>query len=412
MSPQAGRRPHVVVLTSFLPWPLASGGQVRQFHLLDAARRRARISLVVDHVGWGTPQQRAELAERWPDVSLWPGPHDPHATSDGDAAPGAASGAAVREVAGLRLRLRRLRARLDPDRSKLRTWRHPEVERALARALQDSPDLLQVEFVQTARYLPAVTPCPVLLVAHDVVSRRDRRARRVRGVARHVEVGDWRARRHERAALHRADAVVVTSTEDLAAARRLGAVQASIVPNGASDRLLDIAAGGAATRLVFVASAGHEPNLDAVSWWSEAVVPVADGLPPLCVVGAGWEAHAPQRGVEFLGYVDDLAEVLQSAVVVAPLRVGGGTKVKMVEAMVAGRPIAATPVAVEGLPVRDGVEALVTETPAVLAAAVRRLLDDAELRQRLGTAARAAARDLVWSRVAARMDAVYDGLLR
>jgi len=408
MSPQAGRRPHIVVLTSFLPWPLASGGQVRQFHLLDAARRRARISLVVDHVGWGTPQQRAELAERWPDVSLWPGPHDPHAVSVVDAP----SDAAVREVAGLRLALRRLRARLDPDRSKLRTWRHPEVERALARALQDSPDLLQVEFLQTARYVPAATPCPVLLVAHDVVSRRDRRARRVRGVARHVEVGDWRARRHERAALRRADAVVVTSTEDLAAARRLGAVQASIVPNGASDRLLDVRVGGAARRLVFVASAGHEPNLDAVSWWSEAVVPVADDLPPLRVAGAGWEGHGPQQGVEFLGYVDDLAEVLQSAVVVAPLRVGGGTKVKMVEAMVAGRPIAATPVAVEGLPVRDGVEALVAETPAALATAVRRLLDDAELRQRLGTAARAAARDLVWSRVAARMDAVYDGLLR
>jgi glycosyltransferase involved in cell wall biosynthesis len=250
-----------------------------------------------------------------------------------------------------------------------------------------------------------------MLIAHDVLSRRDPRARRLPGAAAHVHLGDMRARRHEREALRRAEVVVVTGDEDAAAVRALGAGRVEVVPNGADDALAALPLDGPVDRLLFVGWAGHEPNADAVAWWSREVVPAAPDLPPLCVAGRGWD-HAPRRpGVEYLGYVDELSGLLTTSIVVAPLRVGGGTKLKVAEAMLAGRPIAATPIAVEGLPVRDGIEALVAATPEGLAAAIRRLLGDAELRRSLGERARAAAVGLAWSHVAERMDAVYRGIL-
>jgi len=395
-------RPHIVVLTAFLPWPLTSGGQVRQYHLLDVARRRGRVTLLADFPDWGTPAERAELAVRWPDVTVGP--------SSATAADGADP--YVSKPRGhVRLGARSIRAKLDPRRSKLRTWKHPAVERALTEALADSAKLLQIEFVQSARYVPATTPCPVLLVAHDVVTRRDREARRVGGAHEHVELGGMRARLHERAAFRRADMVVVTSDEDATEALRLGANHVELVPNGADDRLTAIPVGGAADRLLFVGAAIHEPNVDAVMWWNREIVPRAPDLPPLRVAGSGWDAFPPMSGVEYLGFVPDLDALLGSSVIVAPLRVGGGTKLKMIEAMAAGRPIAATPAAAAGLPIVPGKEALVERTPDALAEAIRRLLRDAELRRTLGEAARAAVQDLLWSRVATRMDAVYDRLL-
>ena len=398
----SGESHSIVVLTPFLPWPLASGGQVRQYHLLDVARRRANVTLICDSSGWGTPGERSELAARWPDVTLFPAPDDPA---------GDIEDPIVRQARNAgRAGLRRLRARFDPRRSEVRGWRHPLVARALAEALASSPDLLQVEFLQAARYVPPGTTSRVVLVAHDVVSRRDRRARRVRGARRYVALGGVRAERHERAALRRAELVITTSEEDAAEALRLGARRVSVVPNGADDALVDIPAGGPADHLLFVGAALHSPNVDAVAWWGKHMAD-AGGLPPLSVVGAGWDLLPTVAGVRYMGFVPDLRDLLASSIVVAPLRVGGGTKLKIVEAMAAGRPIVATPIAVEGLPVRNGVEALVEQSPDGIARAVRLVLGDGDLRHRLGTAARAAARELLWSNVEKRMDAVYDELL-
>jgi glycosyltransferase involved in cell wall biosynthesis len=98
--------------------------------------------------------------------------------------------------------------------------------------------------------------------------------------------------------------------------------------------------------------------------------------------------HAGVPGVEFTGFVDDLEALYQRArVICAPILVGGGTRVKIIEAAAFGKAIVATRVGVEGLDMRDGVELLVRDDPDSFAEACLQLLDDAVLCERLGRAA-------------------------
>ena len=289
----------------------------------------------------------------------------------------------------------------------VRHYPNPATAAAIHEALADGADLIQVEYVQMAAYVPPQPRPKVVLVAYDVLARRAHRARQVAGAGRHVELGDWRARRHEAAAFRAADVVVVTGEHERPAAVAAGARVVRVIPNGADDRLIQIPAGGGPDKLVFVGWGGHTPNRDALSWWVEAVAPLIREDVVLTVAGDGWDDVAPDPRVRMFGYCSNISSLLTDAIAVLPLRVGGGVKLKTVEAMAAGRPIIATPVAVEGLPVRDGIEALVRDTPQGIASAVGELRGDSELRRRLGEAARQAARPFLWSRVVRQMDELY-----
>jgi glycosyltransferase involved in cell wall biosynthesis len=277
---------------------------------------------------------------------------------------------------------------------------------ALERVLAEGVDLIQVEQPQMYHYAPPAPRPPLLLVEPDVLIRRDLRARSASGADRYIDLGGRRARRHEREALRSAEMVVVTCEEDRLAAAAAGARQVRVVPNGARPDLLDIPPGGA-ERLLFVGWGGHTPNRDALAWWIEEVVPELPEGTVLQVAGAGWEGFLDHPGLRFHGFVEDLRRLLAGALVVVPLRVGGGTKLKMIDAMAAGRAIVTTPVGAEGLPLRDGVEALIRDTATGIASAIRLIQDDAHLRQALGSAARDAVQPLLWPRIAKRMGDVY-----
>jgi glycosyltransferase involved in cell wall biosynthesis len=89
------------------------------------------------------------------------------------------------------------------------------------------------------------------------------------------------------------------------------------------------------------------------------------------------------------GLVDDVRSYLErAAVVIAPLRIGGGTRLKIVEAMAMGKPIVSTRIGAEGLDVHDDVDLLLADTAEDFAAQVVRVLDDPSLAQHLGEAAR------------------------
>jgi glycosyltransferase involved in cell wall biosynthesis len=118
------------------------------------------------------------------------------------------------------------------------------------------------------------------------------------------------------------------------------------------------------------------------------------------VAGRNPDALGPLRdhpGVRVLGEVADTAPVLERAgLVVVPLRSGGGTRLKVLEALAHGRPVASTAKGAEGLPLgeRDGV--VVADTAADLARTVDALHADPARRTALGTAARAAATPYDW----------------
>jgi glycosyltransferase involved in cell wall biosynthesis len=107
--------------------------------------------------------------------------------------------------------------------------------------------------------------------------------------------------------------------------------------------------------------------------------------------------------VQFTDFVDDVRPYVRSAsVFVIPLRVGGGTRIKVFEAMALGCPVVSTPIGVEGLPVVDGKHYLQAGSATSFASAIVRLLQDRDLRERLSRQARRYVEDNFSSAAAAQ----------
>ncbi len=143
--------------------------------------------------------------------------------------------------------------------------------------------------------------------------------------------------------------------------------------------------------LVFVGGFGHPPNADAVRWFCDEVLPLVRARLPevrLHCIGSdpppSIQALARREGVLVHGYVRDLAPYMDGCrVAIAPLRVGAGVKGKVNLSMAHGQPVVATSVAVEGMHLRDGVDALIADSAQDFAAAVVRLYGDEALWRRL-----------------------------
>ena len=150
--------------------------------------------------------------------------------------------------------------------------------------------------------------------------------------------------------------------------------------------------------LIFSANFDYHPNIDAVEFLLSEIWPeVRRRHPELCLrlVGRGDAAigHLVRSasGVETTGPIEDaFAEIAQATIVIAPLRAGSGTRLKIIEAWAAARPVVATPLAAEGLEARDGENLLLARTAEEIAGAIGRLLADPALRDRLSAAGRAA----------------------
>jgi len=203
--------------------------------------------------------------------------------------------------------------------------------------------------------------------------------------------------RLERRAVAASKLALVCSETDRAYLRRLGyGDKVQVVPNALP---VPAAPPGvvAAPTLLFLGDMGYPPNMLAAERMARRILPLVQaGLPGarLLVAGKGSDAlpvaGAGLPGIEFLGFVPDLDQLYaQSRVICCPITVGGGTRLKLVEAASYARPIVSTRLGAEGLDLRDGQEALLRDDDASFAAACVTLLQDDALCLRLGAAARA-----------------------
>ncbi len=294
--------------------------------------------------------------------------------------------------------------------------------RALAREWR--PRVLQAEFTAMGQYLHAVEDRGVLRVVtvHEpgVPAARERVL-----AATGWERAFWRAdarrwERYEQEVLRAADAAVVFSERDRGVVERLETATPVVriplavpVPERAADPR-----GADPPELLFVGSSVHPPNLDAALYLARDLFPRLRARVPglrLALVGA----DPPERlralagdGVEVAGWVPDLAPRLdRAALVVAPLRRGGGMRVKTAEALAAGKAVLGSPLAFEGLDVEPGRHAAFAAGPDEFVAAAARLLADPERRARMGRAARAwALANLGPERTAAAYEELYEGM--
>jgi glycosyltransferase involved in cell wall biosynthesis len=149
-------------------------------------------------------------------------------------------------------------------------------------------------------------------------------------------------------------------------------------------------------RLVFSANFEYHPNIDAVQFLLREIWPGIRKNEPnleLWLVGRG-EASVRiytngAEGVHLTGPVDDaMAEIAQAKIVLAPLRFGSGTRVKILEAWAAARPVIATPLAAEGLEVTDKDNIVLAGDVRSITSSLQQLLGDEKARKRLGDAGR------------------------
>ncbi len=165
--------------------------------------------------------------------------------------------------------------------------------------------------------------------------------------------------------------------------------------------------------LVFVGAMHWRPNQDAVTWFVEEVLPLLRDRRPdvsLVVVGQAPPPHIQKLdslpGVHIAGRVEDVRPYVDSAAVyVVPLRIGGGTRLKILEALAMKKAIVSTSVGAEGLNVTDGADIMLADTADEFAEKVDMLLRDVALRRELGERGRKLVEEQYgWDKLADRLE--------
>ena len=286
--------------------------------------------------------------------------------------------------------------------SELRGWRNAVTRQALEGWRRPSYDL--VWYSRVSSYYAVEVPLPSCTIVDldnledrkcwqrvglGLTSRRLSDLRPVGGAA--VDALRWR--RLQRRCSARVSCVTVCSTCD---AKRLGLRNVAVLENGC---VVTSPGGGHSVgrspNVLLVGDFNYEPNRDAARFALNEVMPlVRSALPDarLRLVGRGSSAFRGYAGraVELVGEVADISmEYKEAAVVLAPVRVGSGTRLKIIEALGYGIPVVATRVAADGLAVEDGIHLLLHNGAGNLARGVVTLCEDLALREKLSSEGRA-----------------------
>ena len=274
-----------------------------------------------------------------------------------------------------------------------------ELERVVARW---RPDVVQIEYVIMGQYARALGDRPFVLVDHDASDG-------LPGMLR------FRA-----ATAKAADAVVTFTERDRAAVARLApGTRVVRIPLAVDLPAASLDARGNGRDVLFVGNFEHRPNVEAAIRLARGIFPrVAESVPSARLVLVGADPPKELRAlasekVVVTGHVADLDPLLDAAAVVAaPLASGGGMRVKVLEALAAGKAVIATPLALEGLDVSPGSQVVVAVDDRMFADEIVMLLRDGQRRVELGSAARAwAEANVDWRRSSEAYASLYSSLL-
>jgi sugar transferase (PEP-CTERM/EpsH1 system associated) len=265
-------------------------------------------------------------------------------------------------------------------------------------------DLIVCDFLVPAVNLPRRLPCPSVIFTHNVeaeIWRRHAETARGRLARLLYRVQHQRMLRFERHTLARFDGVLAVSDIDRDTFARLypGTIRrpVEVIPTGVDTRFFGASAGAPGSKsLVFTGSMDWLPNEDAMLFFCNDVLPLIRREEPnvtVSIVGRAPTASvvrlAQIPGVVVTGRVDDVRpHMADAAAYIVPLRIGGGTRLKIFEAMSMGKAIVSTSVGAEGLPVTHGAHLLIADEPRAFADAVVRLLRDVPRRRSIEAAAR------------------------
>ncbi len=280
-------------------------------------------------------------------------------------------------------------------------------------------DVAVCDFLSASLNFPRTFAAPCVLFQHNVESVLWRRQAAhepnlLKRIAFKLEA--WKMARYERATVARFPHVIAVSDRDRDEMTSMtDPSRLSVVPTGVDVAQYRTVAGEdpAAPNVMFLGSMDWDANVDAVEHFCREMWPAVRRAVPNArfrIVGRNPHprvAKLASESVEVTGTVPSVIDYLRdAAVVVVPLRVGGGTRLKIFEAMAAGRAVVSTPIGAEGLDVTSGRDLILADDDRQFAEAVIDLLRDGDRRRTLGANAAASAARYDWPAIALHFEQI------
>jgi sugar transferase (PEP-CTERM/EpsH1 system associated) len=396
----------ILILTPQLPYPPQQGTSLRNFHIIRGLAERHEITLLsfLEENQTAEPQAIASLRALCQRIETV-------------AVPGRSLAVRLWQLVSSRL----------PDMA--HRLHSPPFALALRRLLAENHfDVVQVEGIELARYMDAIriaSKTRLVFDDHNAETELQRRnfltdlnQPRRWPAAAYSWVQVRRLRRFERWACVTADAVVAVSETDRDHLQSLlPNLQSpiSVIPNCIDTQTYQQPVTPLSFDLLFSGKMDYRPNVDAVLWFADEVWPlICRRRPSTTWVIVGQKPHERLDrlrglpGVTMTGWVESIRPYLAGAqVVIMPFRIGSGTRLKLIEAMAAGRAIVSTPVGAEGFLVRHGDHLLLAKTAEEMAAAVLQLLDRPEKQKHLGKMAQEFVQQYDWRYVVPKFEELY-----
>ena len=384
------KRRKVLWLSHLLPWPPKGGLMQRSYYLMRELARHHEVQVVAF-------RQHA---------------HQPDEAQLDEAKAALCKFATLRHVselpedtmAGGRLALA-LRALLPGTPYTIRWGMCKSYARAVKAAIDEfRPDIIHFDTISLASYIDLAGPIPAVLNHHNIESHMLlRRAEQEKNPLKRFyfwqegrRLAAYERRVSQRFRLH----LVCADLDGQRLVETVGPVHFKEVPNGVDLEYfqpMETAASQDPDTMIFVGGLSWYPNASAMRFFVRDVWPKLAAQRPgaeLRIVGRNpprdlVAAAARDERIKVLGFVDDIRPVAaESMVYVCPIFEGGGTKLKMIDAMAMGKAIVAHPVAAEGLGLKHGHNVLLSEEPGHMGELCLKLFDDPGLRGALGKAAR------------------------
>jgi len=367
----------ILIYTHVFPYPLAEGGKVAQFGVIEHLAKAHEIILLAENSNPNVVEHANALQKLIPEINIrilkLKKPIE-----DKGFIPGL-----LKIVGKIQWRLNKQLSLKRPKTSRVNGINNlypvhsrdcEIIEQFITIVKQEKPDLIQIDFIDNADLVNAIPEkIPKVLIHHDLRYVSVRQAAELENSpTMFSEYLSLYVKTIELAFLDKFDGIVTFSKDDKV--RLLPALQNAkviaipfpvldekIIEITESDYLVD--------KLIFIGPDHHHPNLDAVEWYATQM---AEQIwlkfkLKLVVIGKWTDTNIKSfngnQWIEFAGFVEDLKDFSQNSIMLVPLRIGSGIRTKLLDAFSYGVPVISTTLGSEGLGVTDKKEVLIADTP-------------------------------------------------
>ena len=372
---------NITIITPFLPYPLKSGGAQAQYNFIDKLRKQHCISMIFPFNQKNTKQALHHLHSVWPEVRFHPYSYWRQLTH----------GPFLKEKI-----VRAIKLKICPNDKRFM------VERALKPygyyftndfisfvndvIREEHSDIIQVEFYQ---YLPLVKYLPKgirnIFVQHEIRFIRNQRLLAPLSLSSSEDAYYEQIKQQEIEDLNCYQEVIALTPKDKVRMEQNGVTTPiAVSPAAVNTPMLPYQQWNGT--LTFIGGYSHIPNQEGIDWFISDIIDKLDTerIKAINVAGIGWPQRYYQQHpkLHFLGFVENLRDVLQGSILIVPILTGSGMRMKILDAAAANAPIVTTTVGVEGLTFEHGTSCLIADTPDDFAQTINTLVaEDTKMKE-------------------------------